>query len=215
MDQQPIDLSASILAILQAIAAILGALAALGTVLAPIFPSFKNLDSKLRPAMERLGAINRSVEGFHLSIPFTRIVFKGKQPPAALLLLVLLLAPALVYADPPNPYRAMAPDTDGQIRVALVDNVPADTKAHPSEPTATNETPAPAKKIPTIAEVAACTLSSIPGVVTDCIIGGNYKGAAVDSRVFWTTLGVGAGNSLLAIGGFLAAHYWPVTNDTM
>jgi len=110
----------------------------------------------------------------------------------------------------------MATDADGQIRVALVDNAPtapADTKAHPSEPTATVE-PAPApRKIPTVAEVAACTLSAIPGVVTDCIIGGNYKGAAVDSRVFWTTLGVGAGNSLLAIGAFLAAHYLPVSND--
>jgi hypothetical protein len=31
--------------------------------------------------------------------------------------------------------------------------------------------------------------------------------------VFWTTLGVGAGNSILAIGAFLAAHYIPVSND--
>jgi hypothetical protein len=95
------------------------------------------------------------------------------------------------------------------MRVALVDNAPtapADVKAQPAP------TPEP-KKLPTMAEVAACTLSAIPGVVTDCIIGGSYKGPAVDSRVFWTTLGVGAGNSILAIGAFLAAHYIPVSND--
>lgn len=96
---QEVDASTPLLAALQAIAAILGAIAAIATVLAPIFPSFKNLDSKLRPAVERVGALIRTAEGLRLSVPFTRIVFKGKPPVPPAVLLLVLLVPSVSLAD--------------------------------------------------------------------------------------------------------------------
>jgi len=240
VDQQPVDLSASILAILQAIGAILGAVVALCSVLAPVFPSWKNVSSKVTPVLERLAGVVHTVEGFRLSIPFTRYVFKGKLPPISLLVLALLAVPRISWAEPtasdavvdlparsirstwsvpaqlvynaPDPYRALAIDSDGKLRVALVDtapSAPADVKAQPSAPTATNE-PAPAPpKLSTPLEFGSCVLSQLPGVAVQCAVSGTYKGPTLDTRTFWTILGGTVGNSLLTVGGILTLKLWP------